>query len=323
MKTVSVYVAPPKPRGNFIIIWSGTLADIPSGWHLCDGQSGTPDLSDKFIISYYDYMEKTDEDRLVGEATATIDGHAHWGLQTDDEAGHQHVVANGFYMGQGMSGIFNPGSGGSSSHTHGGLTPPAEPHFHYASSSSYHADNVEVSTIPPYYSLAYLMGTGDIPVGSMCLMYIVDPYADGAIPEGYVICDGRNGTPDLWECYVVGAGGAFVLNETGGSYWAEVSPHQHSNGDVLITPEDKHTHAYGNNARWTFEAELPDEGAGITYGGGSSLGRYHDHQIDFDPPLPVAHTHPVEKPIVRDWASTYGDPCLPPSYKLFWILRVS
>lgn len=32
-----------------IVMWSGTLAAIPSGWVLCDGQSGTPDLRDRFV----------------------------------------------------------------------------------------------------------------------------------------------------------------------------------------------------------------------------------------------------------------------------------
>lgn len=33
-----------------IIMWSGTIATIPSGWALCNGSSGTPDLRDRFII---------------------------------------------------------------------------------------------------------------------------------------------------------------------------------------------------------------------------------------------------------------------------------
>lgn len=32
-----------------IIMWSGLLASIPTGWHLCDGTSGTPDLREKFV----------------------------------------------------------------------------------------------------------------------------------------------------------------------------------------------------------------------------------------------------------------------------------
>lgn len=35
---------------NIIVFWSGAIADIPAGWALCDGNNGTPDLTDKFII---------------------------------------------------------------------------------------------------------------------------------------------------------------------------------------------------------------------------------------------------------------------------------
>jgi len=37
------------PQGG-IILWSGTIASIQTGWHLCDGTNGTPNLSDRFVI---------------------------------------------------------------------------------------------------------------------------------------------------------------------------------------------------------------------------------------------------------------------------------
>ena len=37
------------PPGG-IILWSGTIASIPSGWVLCNGSNGTPDLTDRFVI---------------------------------------------------------------------------------------------------------------------------------------------------------------------------------------------------------------------------------------------------------------------------------
>lgn len=44
---------PPIPESfpiGGIIIWSGASTAIPSGWHLCDGTSGTPDLRNRFIV---------------------------------------------------------------------------------------------------------------------------------------------------------------------------------------------------------------------------------------------------------------------------------
>jgi microcystin-dependent protein len=37
------------PKGG-IIIWSGSVNNIPEGWVLCDGNNGTPDLRDRFVL---------------------------------------------------------------------------------------------------------------------------------------------------------------------------------------------------------------------------------------------------------------------------------
>ena len=37
------------PTGG-IILWSGTLGSIPTGWALCNGLNGTPDLRNRFIV---------------------------------------------------------------------------------------------------------------------------------------------------------------------------------------------------------------------------------------------------------------------------------
>lgn len=34
---------------GIIIMWSDTLGTIPSGWIICDGNNGTPDLRDTFV----------------------------------------------------------------------------------------------------------------------------------------------------------------------------------------------------------------------------------------------------------------------------------
>ncbi len=42
-------LAPKLPMVGSIIEWSGTIALIPTGYYLCDGTKGTPDLRDTFI----------------------------------------------------------------------------------------------------------------------------------------------------------------------------------------------------------------------------------------------------------------------------------
>ena len=41
----------PKWRG-MISMWSGDVTKIPSGWALCDGTNGTPDLRGRFVLGY-------------------------------------------------------------------------------------------------------------------------------------------------------------------------------------------------------------------------------------------------------------------------------
>src|SRR5271166_1403662 len=39
--------------------------------------------------------------------------------------------------------------------------------------------------------------------------------AAGSIPAGWKLCDGTNGTPDLEDCFVIGAGHSYTLGQTG------------------------------------------------------------------------------------------------------------
>ena len=69
-----------------IILWSGSTATIPSGWALCDGQNGTPDLRNKFIVGAGDTYSV---DSTGGSADATLVSHTH-GSGTLTAADHTH-----------------------------------------------------------------------------------------------------------------------------------------------------------------------------------------------------------------------------------------
>jgi microcystin-dependent protein len=56
-----------------------------------------------------------------------------------------------------------------------------------------------------------------------------------SIPEGWALCDGLNGTPDLRDRFVIGAGGSYAVGSTGGSADAVVVSHTHT------TPNHTHT----------------------------------------------------------------------------------
>ena len=63
----------------------------------------------------------------------------------------------------------------------------------------------------------------------------------GSIPSGYVICDGSNGTPDLRNSFVIGAGNSYTVGQTGGSTDAIVVTHTHTATSTVTDPGHNHT----------------------------------------------------------------------------------
>jgi hypothetical protein len=61
----------------------------------------------------------------------------------------------------------------------------------------------------------------------------------GSIPAGYVLCNGSNGTPDLRNRFVVGAGSTYAVDATGGSADAVVVTHTHA--ATVTDPGHNHT----------------------------------------------------------------------------------
>ena len=69
-----------KPSGGgvpsgVIAVWHGTLATIPAGWVLCDGNNSTPNLLDRFIESVPDAV--TDPGATGGADAKTTSGYTH------------------------------------------------------------------------------------------------------------------------------------------------------------------------------------------------------------------------------------------------------
>jgi hypothetical protein len=65
----------------------------------------------------------------------------------------------------------------------------------------------------------------------------------GSIPAGYVLCNGSNGTPDLRDRFVVGAGSAYAVNALGGSADSVVVSHTHA--ATVTDPGHLHTYTIG------------------------------------------------------------------------------
>ena len=73
----TVLLLPSLPSGS-ITEWSGAILDIPDGWLLCDGNNGTPDLRDKFIVGAGLTFAVGNEGGSINHThTLTCDGHLH------------------------------------------------------------------------------------------------------------------------------------------------------------------------------------------------------------------------------------------------------
>jgi len=77
------------PLGG-ILMWSGSVATIPTGWALCDGTGGTPDLRGRFIIGSGTTYAIGDSG---GSATANL-AHTHTtaNANTDTSGAHTHTT---------------------------------------------------------------------------------------------------------------------------------------------------------------------------------------------------------------------------------------
>lgn len=85
------------PTG-LIAMWSGTVANIPTGWNLCDGTNGTPNLVDRFIVGSASDSGQTHDIGDTGGANsltlteANIPAHTHSFSGTTNTTGdHYHL----------------------------------------------------------------------------------------------------------------------------------------------------------------------------------------------------------------------------------------
>jgi len=146
-----------------IIMWSGSLASIPTNWALCNGSNGTPNLQDRFIVgagSSYAVNGTGGSATASGSTDATalslsqIPSHSH----TVSDPGHSHLLSPsyGMYAGIGYNPIiltnnYTSSQVGTTQNKTGisiAATGGNQGHSHTVSS---------IGTIPPYYALAYIM----------------------------------------------------------------------------------------------------------------------------------------------------------------------
>lgn len=255
-----------------IILWSGSIASIPSGFALCDGSGSTPDLRDEFVAAFV--APEYGGFRHWGDsngAPASVD-RSHWHNEDPTPQGslHDHSIG-GFNTdndgGQLFGVVYPTGVSVGTDHVHSippittstdisPVNPPpvTQTHDHTMPNTTTYSE--VVSVFPLYYALAYIQGVvDDVPVGGI-VNYAGDPTK---IPPNFHQCDGTGGTPLLAitipfggevinteSLFVEGAGGVESVNATDPSQTHidvdGLLVHDHTVGSVVTVTEDTHEH---------------------------------------------------------------------------------
>jgi hypothetical protein len=134
------------PQGG-IIIWSGSVGAVPTGWLLCDGTNGTPNLRDRFIVGAGSTYSVNS---TGGSADAVVVAHTHTGT-TDSNGTHSHTAEIGDF--EEMGGKIGAG-GGTPGLQYSTNTAGAHTHTFTTGTSGVSGTN---ANLPPYYALAYIM----------------------------------------------------------------------------------------------------------------------------------------------------------------------
>lgn len=135
----TAYVANNAIPSGGIIIWSGSSSAIPSGWYLCNGANGTPDLRNRFVVGAGSTYAVGN---TGGSADAIVVSHTH----SVTDPGHSHTI--GFQnhtidQNAGSAGLVRQGTSNTSTQTTG------------ISISSTGASGTNAN-LPPYYALCYI-----------------------------------------------------------------------------------------------------------------------------------------------------------------------
>jgi microcystin-dependent protein len=144
-----------------IFMWSGTLASIPAGFALCDGNNGTPNLLDRFIVSVPN--ASTNPGATGGAHTYSLTAgqmpaHSHTGSGTTSTDGNHSHSQSGYNL-IGNSGpipFYNWANSNFS--TNDPNTGVAGAHSHtYSFTTSSVGSGAAIDNRPAYYSLAFIM----------------------------------------------------------------------------------------------------------------------------------------------------------------------
>jgi microcystin-dependent protein len=159
-------------------------------------------------------------------------------------------------------------------------------------------------------------GNGPVPMGGI----IMWSGAVASIPTGWALCDGTNGTPDLRERFIVGAGGDNPTVAVNGTFGGPYNPNTTggSNGVTLTTAQmPSHNHSMGSagsHQHMVKEVSRGDEG---NSGTDQSIGSHDEGGTEKYTSFDGAHTHTI-----NNTGGGGAHENRPPYYALAFIMKL-
>jgi len=150
---------------GMIMMWSGTIATIPTGWVLCNGSNSTPDLRNRFVIGAHSdsagvaYSTVTGSNTQTGGSKdATNVSHTHTATSSVTDPQHTHGTASSRAPnGLGAGDAYSFGT------VHGAIpgenVQSASTGISVTTSISTEGSSGTNANLPPYYALAFIMKT--------------------------------------------------------------------------------------------------------------------------------------------------------------------
>jgi hypothetical protein len=150
---------------GMIMIWSGAIGTIPSGWVLCDGNNGSPDLRDRFVVGAGNTYSVS---QTGGIADAIVVSHTHTysgtTATTTTLTGAATYIAETWGSYGTGTGIFSKvggfSAGGTPTSTDssaaGQLNIDANHNHAFSGTTNSTGTSGTNANLPPYYALAYI-----------------------------------------------------------------------------------------------------------------------------------------------------------------------
>jgi hypothetical protein len=146
-----------------------------------------------------------------------------------------------------------------------------------------------------------------------------------ALPVGWKLCDGSNGTPNLKDKFVIGAGGNYAKDATGGkTAITEVPRHSHGAGTLAIGAAGGHTHTISPSSHTHTGTQQGTKEAAIHVPGSTGLaGKITSGVTTGSVSLSLStdgsHTHPLTGAPAE--AGVASVDIMPPYYALAYIMK--